>query len=281
MILAYFALAPVAAVGFSLGFMPAATAAAVSTLIIGLAAPGPGALTLFMLTSAAPVLVVIYMATRPLPAAEGRPAWFPVDRILGALLLLALGYLVIAMALFANQSGGLQGAISAYLATLFGDLQGLAPDIRDTAIQATALYFPGIALVSWLIMIIVNCILAQKLVAQRGQNLRPTPAYSMIEAPIWPLAVVVVGVLLTFLGGQAMFIGLNLVIVSGIPYILNGYGLLHAASRNWPLRRLVLFVIYLISAMQLWPIAGFGLLGIAETRLRLRKQMNTPKTGPN
>ena len=61
--LAYFAQAPIVATGLALGFMPAAVAAAVAAVLVALGSPGVGALSLFVLTSALPVLIIVYFAT--------------------------------------------------------------------------------------------------------------------------------------------------------------------------------------------------------------------------
>ncbi|MFT5488534.1 MAG: hypothetical protein ACI9MU_003461, partial [Alphaproteobacteria bacterium] len=60
--LAYFAQAPIVATGLALGFMPAAVAAAVAAVLVALGSPGVGALSLFILTSALPVLIIVYFA---------------------------------------------------------------------------------------------------------------------------------------------------------------------------------------------------------------------------
>ena len=60
-------------------------------------------------------------------------------------------------------------------------------------IDAMARYFPGAAATSWILMIVVNCAIAQQLLTRAGKNLRPKPDYRATEAPVWPLGIVVIG----------------------------------------------------------------------------------------
>jgi hypothetical protein len=49
-----------------------------------------------------------------------------------------------------------------------------------------AAIFPRSRGASWLLMIVVNGVMAQKFLTASGKNLRPIPSYSEIEVPIWP-----------------------------------------------------------------------------------------------
>ena len=110
---AYFAQAPIVATGLALGFMPAAVAAAIAAVLVALGSPGVGALSLFVLTSALPVLLIVYFAiqnrVRDGEGEDGSVEWYPVGRLLGWLTALALIAFVAAYLLFSGAENGVSG----------------------------------------------------------------------------------------------------------------------------------------------------------------------------
>ena len=119
-------------------------------------------------------------------------------------------------------------------------------------------------------MNLVNCLLAQRFLAATNKNIRPKPVYSEVEAPLWPVTIVILGAILAFFGGESAFIGLNIMFVAAIPFFFIGLAVLHSISATWPGRSFVLAVVYLFLIMALWPAAFFAILGVLESRLCLR-----------
>ena len=211
--LAYFAQAPIAATGLALGFMPAAMAAAFAAILVALGSPGVGALSLFILTSALPVLVVVYFALQNRAPDEdgagGSVEWYPTGRILGWLTGLGLAAFATAYVMFMGGENGVRGAIEAYLSTVMGTFRGADQVAVDQVIATMSRFFPAVAVASWILMNVVNGVLAQQFLTASGRNIRPKPDYREIQAPLWPAAVIVLGVLLTFFGGGPGFFGFN------------------------------------------------------------------------
>ena len=276
--LAYFAQLPLAAVGLGLGVMPAAVASAIAALVIGLAAPGVGSLTLFLLTSVLPVMMVVYFALQNRTVEDGTVEWYPVGRILTWLTALGFGTLVVATLIFAGTEAGLEGAIRGYLDAALSGVGGMDPAAVDQMTAAMARSFPGFAILSWIFMNAINCILAQRFLTAAGRNLRPKPSFREITVPTWPLWGLGLGAILSFFGGNPGLIGTNAMIVATVPFFFIGLAVLHSISAAWPGRPLVLSGVYLSLILLLWPAAIVALLGIAENWLHLRDRARTRRT---
>lgn len=282
--LAYFAQAPIVATGLALGFMPAAVAAAIAAVLVALGSPGVGALSLFVLTSALPVLIIVYFAIqnriRDGVGEDGSVEWYPVGRLLGWLTVLALVAFVAAYLVFLGAENGVRGATETYLRNVLGALRNVQADAAavDQLITTMAAIFPAVAAASWLLMIVVNGVMAQKFLTASGKNLRPIPAYSEIEVPIWPAAVVIFGALVAIFGGNAGFFGINVMLIGTIPFFFIGLAVLHSISAAWPGRLFLLVGAYLFLVLLVWPAAIIALLGLIEHWVRLRERMHARRS---
>jgi stage V sporulation protein SpoVS len=282
--LAYFAQAPIVATGLALGCMPAAVAAAIAAVLVALGSPGVGALSLFVLTSALPVLIIVYFAIqnriRDGEGEDGSVEWYPVGRLLGWLTVLALVAFVAAYLVFLGAENGVRGATETYLRNVLGALRNVQADAAavDQLITTMAAIFPAVAAASWLLMIVVNGVMAQKFLTASGKNLRPIPAYSEIEVPIWPAAVVIFGALVAIFGGNAGFFGINVMLIGTIPFFFIGLAVLHSISAAWPGRLFLLVGAYLFLVLLVWPAAIIALLGLIEHWVRLRERMHARRS---
>ena len=281
---AYFAQAPIVATGLALGFMPAAVAAAIAAVLVALGSPGVGALSLFVLTSALPVLVIVYFAIqnriRDGEGEDGSVEWYPVGRLLGWLTVLALVAFVAAYLVFLGAENGVRGATETYLRNVLGALRNVQADAAavDQLITTMAAIFPAVAAASWLLMIVVNGVMAQKFLTASGKNLRPIPTYSEIEVPIWLAAVVIFGALVAIFGGNAGFFGINVMLIGTIPFFFIGLAVLHSISAAWPGRLFLLIGAYLFLVLLVWPAAIIALLGLIEHWVRLRERMHARRS---
>jgi len=282
--LAYFAQAPIVATGLALGCMPAAVAAAIAAVLVALGSPGVGALSLFVLTSALPVLIIVYFAIqnriRDGEGEDGSVEWYPVGRLLGWLTVLALVAFVAAYLVFLGAENGVRGATETYLRNVLGALRNVQADAAavDQLITTMAAIFPAVAAASWLLMIVVNGVMAQKFLTASGKNLRPIPAYSEIEVPIWPAAAVIFGALVAIFGGNAGFFGINVMLIGTIPFFFIGLAVLHSISAAWPGRLFLLVGAYLFLVLAVWPAAIIALLGLIEHWVRLRERMHARRS---
>ena len=277
-VLAYFAQLPLAATGLALGFMPAAVASAVAAIVVAIAVQISGTLTLFLFTSVLPVLTVIHFALQNRTGEDGTVEWYPVGRILAWLVGLGLAALAAAILYFGSIEGGLEGAIGRYLTRVLSVIGDVPPEAVADMSARTAHFFPGFAATSWIFMSAINCVIAQRLVTAAGKNLRPPPRFRAIDVPGWPAAVLVIGAILSFFGGNPGLFGTNATIVATVPFFFIGLAVLHSISAAWPGRPLVLSGLYLLLVLLLWPAAIVAMLGLAEKWLRLRTRAQARPT---
>lgn len=277
----YLAQAPIAATGLALGFMPAAVAAAFAAILVALGSPGVGALTLFVLTSALPILVVIYFALQSRAGEDengtGGVTWYPTGRILGWLTALGLGAFVLAYLVFIGEDKGIRGAIERYFEIVRTANPNADPAMVNEAIATVSQVFPAGAVASWILMNIVNAVLAQHFLTRAGKNIRPKPAYRETEPLLWPLGVVVLGGMLMFFGGEPGFFGLNILLIAAVPFFFIGLAVLHSISAAWPGRPVLLVGVYALILLRL-PAAFIALAGILEYWLRLRDRIGAQNT---
>lgn len=261
----YFSMVPVAATGFGLGFAPAATAAAAAAVIVALAQEFGGLLTLFLLTAAGPVLLTVGLSLRNRRAPDGTVSWYPIGRLLGNLTALALLTLAGALAFHGGSPDALRAGVRGLLAP-FEPL--VAPEMLDRA----AYPILGLVGASWIMMIAINCAVGYVAVRRWGTPLRPDAAFSGIDVPVWLLGALAAGAALSLAGGPWAFVGVNAMIIAGLPHFLGGLAVLHRVTAGLPARLLVLGGFYLLTLVSLWPACAAVLLGMAERWLRLRER---------
>ena len=97
------------------------------------------------------------------------------------------------------------GTIEAYLKSVIVGFAQADQAAMDAMLATIAKIFPGIAAASWILMNIINCVMAQRFLAAADKNIRPKPVYSDIEIPNWPAGVVVLGEYWLFLAENRAF----------------------------------------------------------------------------
>ena len=269
-LLAYFAQLPLVATGFAFGLTQAAVAAAFAAILVALFSPGVGALSLFIIISALPILMVVHFALQNRTEDQGNTVWYPIGRILVWLSLLGIAAFIVAYVVFMQGDGGMRGAIEKYLQSIMAGFAQADEAAVDAMIATMSRIFPGVAAASWILMNIINCVLAQRFLAASGKNIRPKPVYCEIEMPVWPAGIVVFGAILAFMGGEAGFFGFNIMLIASIPFFFIGLAVLHSISAAWPGRPLALAGVYLFLILALWPAVFVAVLGVLEFWLRLR-----------
>ena len=283
-LLTIFAQVPIAAAGLSLGFMPAAVAAAVAAVLVAIGSTASGGLTIFILVTALPVLLIVYFSVQKAPASPedetGAANWYPIGRTLGALTALALVLYLISFLTIVTSEAELRERIRPIIDAMSAMLQGAGaqPAQIDGTIGRMVLFLPATVAGYFLLLTILNSVLAQKILVAKDKNLRPTPVYSDIELPLWPAAAIILGALLSFFGGNAGFFGLNVMLIATIPFFFIGLAVLHSISAAWPGRLFLLMGAYLFLVLLVWPAAIIALLGLIEHWVRLRERMHARRS---
>lgn len=264
-LLSYFSQLPLYLVGLALGTGPVLTAAAAAALVIALAGGLLGA-GLFVLLSGVPAVLVVRQSLLSRAAPDGTAQWYPIGRLAALLAVLASAVSIVAGLLFADGEG-LEANVQLFVDRFLNEFQGLDPESRQASSVARiiAAYFPGGAMVSWLLMVAVNATLAQALLVRFGRNRRPTPVYSALRVPEWAIYVLIAAGMLTIFGrgGTVGYVAANLIPLWGALYLLAGLAVLHAVTRDRPGRPLIVGFVYMLLLLFGWPavvIAGVGLV---------------------
>ncbi len=274
LIFVYLASLPLFMVGFALGPRAVTIAGAVGFMAAGLLG-GAVSAGVFGLMQALPALLVVkQMLLQRSPLGSGgdgtaaQPAtdirWYPPGDMLCWLTALAGAiFLVVAVAMLMGEQG-----FSVLVSTnLEQVLQGIAPDMdsdsRARAVGLMAPLFPGAVGVSWLVMTLVNAILAQGLLLRFERNIRPSPSYADLQLPHWMSWPLVGSAVLALLGsGEMEYTGRNLAMILAVPYFFLGLAVVHTWARRVAYTGMVLVAFYVVLVLSGWlalAVAGIGL----------------------
>ena len=173
---------------------------------------------------------------------------------------------------FSNQDGGLAGVIERSLTEL---LSVLGTEVAQSTSESLGSYLfivPGLMGVSWVIMIVLNGVLAQWLLSRSGRNLRPSPTFGEINLPTWLSYMLGMSALLAFWGeGVLAFAGGSMVMILMTPYFFQGVGVVHQWSRRSASSTLILVAFYLLIVVLQWPILLVVGLGVADQWVHFRR----------
>lgn len=274
-ILAYLAQLPLFLVGLSLGLAPAAIASATGTLVV-LAATSLTSAALYVVLTAGAAALVVRQALLNRPGAQGGVEWYPAGLLIAWLTLAGLVLLGIA-ALYALQAeGGLQGLVRERLTAVFNALApGQEAEVAPAA-DLIARVLPGVTIVSWIVMLVVNAALAQGLLVRLGRALRPSPVLAEIWLPRWPAYALIAAIACALLPGEPGMLGQNAAIILAVPFLFLGLGVCHALAGRASARLLLLFLLYMILVLFGWPVLIVAAIGFIEQWVGLRRRFARP-----
>ena len=282
-ILAYLGPLPLLMVGLGLGlrsFLIAGTVAVLAVAVVG----GPLFGLSYGLANAVVVAVIVRQSLLARTAPDGTLEWYPPGLLLVVLTGLGLVGLLLAALLTLGDPGGLEGSVRQFLSIAFGDAAAGtagAEEPLSELIDGFAQVFPGMVVVSWLTMAIINAALAQGVLMRFGRNLRPAMRVAEVELPNWtPMLLAAAGVLALLGGeGQLGYLALNAAIVLLVPFFFAGLAVVHAFAGGRQARTLLLMVFYFFLLVSGWPIAMVVGLGVIEQWAGLRRRF--ARTGPD
>jgi hypothetical protein len=272
-LLAYFVQLPLLFIGLSLGLAASVIAAVGALVVCGLLAGLVGA-GMFLLVQAIPAVMVIRQ-TLLARQEDGQLQWYPAGLVLAQLTAFAALGITATFVVMLSHPGGLEGALSDFLSSALTELGGAEPGgvTVEAELGRWMFLLPGLMAASWLVMVVVNGVLAQALAVRLGWNRRPSPALSELELPGWLWPTIGVAAALAVIGdGGAGFLGRALLIVLVVPYVFLGLAVIHALALRWSHRRLALVVCYGGMMLLGWPVLAVLLLGFVEDWAHMRQR---------
>ena len=271
-LLANFAILPLIIVGLAFGTRSAVIASLTGVIALvafsNLLAGG-----LYVVTIAAPSWLLVRYGLMNRAPLSGGLQWYPIGNTVA--LLAGYGATVLALAALTNfdPEGGFKGAVTNLLSDFFGSRISSSESARSALVSQTVNFFPGVAVASWLLLVTVNGVLAQALLARRGLQVRPTPKYAQLNAPEWLYWALAAAAVLVLVGGeQVAFIGRNLAIVFVAPFFFVGLGIIHLIMRKFPLPLMALGAVYFFITVLGWPMLAVAALGFFEQWAGLRRK---------
>ena len=282
LVLAYLALLPLFVVAFGWGIR----SGQISALIGAALTFAFGGLTMGLIyagTTAVPAWLVNRQALLGRKLPDGTAHWYPVGHILCQLTI--LGAIVTGAAAIAHMDvpGGFQAAVASYVDRILS-VHFALPSVADRQEVAARLVpiLPGATVMSWILMVTVNAVLAQGLMVRAGRNRRPTPAYGTLDLPEWLSWVLVAAAAVTLLAGSTLgYTGRNLTMILAMPFFLSGLGFIHLLARQLAARGVALTIVYTIVIFSGWAILAVAGLGMIERWADLRTRLMARQGQPN
>jgi Predicted membrane protein (DUF2232) len=272
-LLAYFVQLPLMFAGLAMGLTASMVAVAGALLINGVIA-GAVATAIYGLIQALPALIVVRQAL--LSRRQGEDLeWYPPGLLLAQLTCLAGLGIGIVFLMLLDHPGGLQGAIEEFLESALVEMGALeAEAVPSSELGPWMFLFPGLMATSWLVMIVLNAVLAQALAVRLGWNRRPSPDLTGLELPSWLWPALGAAALVALLGEHGWgFLGRSLVIVFVVPYVFLGLAVIHTLVRRWSHPSWLLAAVYGALVLLGWPILAVLLLGFVEDWAHLRRRL--------
>jgi hypothetical protein len=275
-IFAYFVQLPLLFVGLSLGLAPAGLAS-LGSLGLVILFGGSIAAVVFLVLQVGPSLLAIRQILLKRQGADGSTEWYPPGRVLGQLVLYAGVVMVLTLVWVRWLTGDIDASFTGAMNAVIGELgatDGPAAMVGRQIAEYAAIV-PGVVAVSWVLMTIINGVIAQALAVRSGQVQRPSFALAALALPTWCGPAFAVATLAAFLvGGDAAYFAQGLAAVFAVPFLLQGLAVVHSAADRVKARGLVLTVFYVVLLLFSWPlVGGVVLLGLLEDWAHFRRRL--------
>ena len=272
-ILGYFGLLPIMLVGFSSGirYLTIASCFCVVSLILF---SSQAQATLHFFSIVIPSILICYLVLNRQYINDKSSRWREIGEAVSAMTVLAIIYLLAGAAFLTDGSYNLESQIREILNKIFSERMQIASALdRKLLISTIIPYFPALIASSWLIMILINAVIAQSILIKIDKNIRPRVKYSLLLAPQWVYWVFTIfGVISLFGSGKIEFITQNACLISAIPFFLLGLTVFNHLARRTRAPRTVLFIFYIFLSISSWAIAICTIIGFFEEWLRLREK---------
>jgi hypothetical protein len=271
-LLGYLASLPLFLAGLSLGATAAAACGIVGAtsvaVVVGLVAG-----VLYFFAYAVPVAILTRQALLNRADAEGRTEWYPSGRLLLWLSALAIAAVAIAFGVGAMVSEtGLIGALRAALEPIYQTLQDF--------FTASITIVPGVVALIWALTLLGNGALAQRILTRAERAVRPGGSFGLPTLPhVAAFGFALLSLAAAFLSSPYVMLAGNLALAACLPFLITGFGVVHALAHTTRFPTPLLVGFYLIAAITFWPLMLVVALGVFDVfqEVRLRMQRRSAK----
>lgn len=227
-----------------------------------------------------PVVFLVRQALLSRQTPDGRVEWYPPGLLVTWLTVIGLVLFVFSVLsiLVFGGPGGIEAAFTSQLRDALGlMLPNVPEDELRRAAEAAARVGLGIGLDSWLMILAVNGILAQGVLARYGRALRPAPNITTLVLPTWIAPALAAAVLVALVApGDLGFAARSVVLVLLLPYFFAGLAVVHAVARLRRSRAVMLAIFYAIVVLFTWPAAVVTGIGLIDQWFDLRRRLPAP-----
>jgi hypothetical protein len=266
---------PLFLAGLSLG-LPGVLAASLASGLAVMGAMGLVGGIAHLIMSAVPVLVLVQRALLSRRTPDGGVEWYPPGLLVAWLTGLGVLALALLLLLLASAEGGMAGAVQRQV-DAFVPVFGPNQEAMRAYLEQVAPIFPGLLIAAWMSMTVVNGAIGQAIALKAGRALRPAPDIAATELPRAVSAALVLAAGLALIGpGVLGVIGANATMVLTVPFLLLGFAVVHAATRGFKARGLLLGGLYAATALTTWPVIAIVALGLIEQGFGLKRRLAAP-----
>jgi hypothetical protein len=278
-ILLYLSPLPLCLAGFGWGRFSVLIACLAATVLLAVAL-GPAAALAYGLVIAAPIALLVHLLllSRPAPAPEGGQStgveWYPAGRIVGAAALMAgalAGMMVLLIGLDAESyRTAIDQMFPVIEKALDPDGSVLTPENAEQLKTVLAKALPAAFAIVWLTIVLFNLWLGGYIVEASGRALRPWPDLHGLEVPNIFVAIFGASLLASFAPGILGLIATGAAGALLLAYTLQGLAVIHVYTQGFPLRWLLLTVVYIGILLLGWLAIVVAILGLGEPLFGLR-----------
>ena len=278
---AYFAQLPILLIGLSLGLGHGLVAAGSALVAVMIAGGGVATAGLYFVVHALPTVGIVRQSLLCKTGAGQRTIWYPPGQLLAGLTGYAAAMFLLAVMFFSGRDGGLMGVLTPVIEA---QLNQLVPTMeaakRENLISLWRAIFPGTVASSWLVMVVINGVLAQHLLVRSGKNLRPTPTYMDLAVAKWLTVAIAIAAVTWLVGGETFsYVGQTLTIIFGFPFVLQGLAVVHTVFKSFSWHGFALLAFYAIFLFTGWLVLLVAILGFVEPWSKIRDRIRPAQLG--
>jgi uncharacterized protein YybS (DUF2232 family) len=288
--LAYFAAMPLYLAGLGAGSVAGIVATVTGAVVLYLTHPNNFAV-LYAIAYGIPAILLTGLALRYRLAQDDSVNWYPEGKLLTAITLYPCILFLTAAAVATTHPGGLldiiQNAFDQIANQLIDTFRQTQADTFDeqhvealrSMIAGIAKIAPALLAYTWILVAILSIAGAHYILRQQKWNLRVTFSIQTLYVPVALIyGVAVTGLIGALAPAPFDFVGRNLALILGLPFLFVGIAVTHALVARAKRPGLILFLFYAVMTLLPWMMLLIAGLGIIDQWVDFRKRIASKPT---